>query len=143
MNPDHDRFRRSKATYPVAFFFGALRLVSLAMIEQGAAFVYPHSSDKDRVLTGRLREAQLAAISRGAGFWGGLLRSGAEGRAYLGNRGTKRFHALSCALGGEVKNTNQVRFSSLREAFEAGFGPARECTPWPRNGDVTRPQPEI
>ena len=107
------------------------RPVSLAMIEQGAAFVYPHPSDKDRELAGKLRSAQSAAIARGGGLWRGVLRSPAADQAYLGNRGTRRFHALSCPLGGEVKETNRIRFSSLREAFEAGFAPARECTPWP------------
>jgi micrococcal nuclease len=106
------------------------RLVNLAMIEQGAAFVYPHHSDTDRDLGRRLLAAQISAMKRGKGFWPGLLRSSA-GSGYLGNRNSRRFHALSCAQGRTVAKANQVRFSSLAEAFEAGFAPARECTPWP------------
>lgn len=107
------------------------RLVNLAMIEQGAAFVYPHPSDTDRDLGSRLLAAQILAMQRGDGFWPVLLRSSA-GSCYLGNRNSRRFHALSCAQGRTVGPANRVRFSSLSEAFEAGFAPARECTPWPR-----------
>ena len=106
------------------------RLVNLAMIEQGAAFVYPHTSDTDRNLGRRLLAAQITAMKRGKGFWPGLLRS-STGSGYLGNRNSRRFHALSCAQGRKVGTTNQVRFSSLAEAFGAGFAPARECTSWP------------
>ncbi len=107
------------------------RLVNLAMIEQGAAFVYPHHSDGDAELGHRLLQAQVAAMTRGKGFWPALLRSPAAGRGYLGNRNSRRFHALYCAQGRTVGTANQVRFSSLSEAFAAGFAPARECTPWP------------
>lgn len=107
------------------------RLVSLAMIEQGAAFVYPHHSDGDAELGHRLLQAQVSAMARGEGFWPALLRSAAAERGYLGNRNSRRFHALSCAQGRTVGTANQVRFSSLSEAFAAGFAPARECTPWP------------
>jgi micrococcal nuclease len=107
------------------------RLVSLAMIEQGAAFVYPHHSDRDAELGRRLLQAQVSAMARGQGFWPALLRSPDAGRGYLGNRNSRRFHALSCAQGRTVGTANQVRFSSLSEAFAAGFAPARECTPWP------------
>ena len=107
------------------------RLVNLAMIEHGAAFVYPHHADADRDLAGRLLAAQLSAMARGEGFWPGVLRSSAAGREYLGNRSSKRFHALSCPQGQKVGQTNRIRFSSLEEAFRAGFAPARECTPWP------------
>ncbi|HCU68943.1 MAG TPA: nuclease [Desulfomicrobium sp.] len=107
------------------------RLVNLAMIEQGAAFVYPHHSDGDAELGHRLLQAQVAAMTRGKGFWPALLRSAAAERGYLGNRNSRRFHALSCAQGRTVGTANQVRFSSLSEAFAAGFAPARECTPWP------------
>jgi micrococcal nuclease len=108
-----------------------VRLVNLAMIEQGAAFVYPHHSDGDAELGHRLLQAQISAMARGQGFWPALLRSPAAGRGYLGNRNSRRFHALPCAQGRAVGAANQVRFSSLEEAFAAGFAPARECTPWP------------
>ena len=107
------------------------RLVNLAMIELGAAFVYPHPSDKDSGLAKTLHAAQVAAMDRGKGFWPGLMRSRDAVQPYVGNRNSKRFHVVSCPQGRTVKSANQVRFSSLREAFAAGYAPARECTPWP------------
>ncbi len=107
------------------------RMVNLLMIEEGAAFVYPHPSDKDRELTQRLHAAQTEAMDRGAGFWPVLLRSPGAKAGYVGTKSTKRFHALSCAQGRKVGAANRVYFSSLREAFAAGYSPARECTPWP------------
>lgn len=107
------------------------RVVNLAMIEHGAAFVYPHDSDKDTALNRRLLAAQAQAMARGEGFWPEVLRSSSAGREYAGTRGSRRFHTMSCSLGRQVKAANQVHFSSLRDAFSAGYAPARECTPWP------------
>jgi micrococcal nuclease len=107
------------------------RMVNLLMIEEGAAFVYPHPSDKDRELTRRLHAAQTEAMNRGAGFWPVLLRSSGAKAAYVGTKSTRRFHALSCAQGRKIGAANREYFSSLREAFAAGYAPARECTPWP------------
>lgn len=105
--------------------------VSLLLVEAGAAFVYPHATDRDRSLAGRLLAAQVSAMNRGRGFWPALLASPAATRPYLGTVASRRFHSESCATGRRVKAANQVRFSSLREAFAAGYAPARECTPWP------------
>jgi micrococcal nuclease len=107
------------------------RVVNLMMIEQGAAFVYPHPSDKDNGLEARLRAAQRSAMDRGRGFWPAVLGSGSAPAEYVGTRSSKRFHVLSCPQGRKARAGNQVRFSSLREAFAAGYAPARECTPWP------------
>jgi micrococcal nuclease len=106
------------------------RTLSLLLVESGAAFVYPHPSDTDKGMAGRLLAAQTSAMNKGLGFWPKLLAAPAAGKAYLGTRSSRRFHALSCATGRKVKPANQVRFSSLREAFAAGYAPARECTPW-------------
>ena len=106
-------------------------MVNLLMIEGGAAFVYPHASDKDRDLTRRLRAAQTTAMDHGQGFWPTLLRSRGAKAGYMGTKSTKRFHALSCVQGRKVGAANRVYFSSLQEAFAAGYAPARECSPWP------------
>lgn len=107
------------------------RIVNLIMVEEGAAFVYPHSTDKDARLTEQLMQAQRTAMSRSTGFWRTVLRSAEAGRAYVGNKQSRRFHSLSCGMGQKMKKTNRVHFSSLQEALYAGFAPARECTPWP------------
>lgn len=108
------------------------RIVALVMVEEGAAFVYPHPSDKDGALAERLRAAQIGAMNRGEGFWPFILNMPAATKTYLGTVSSRRFHAMGCANGRKVKKNNQTIFSSLREAFAAGYAPARECTPWPK-----------
>jgi micrococcal nuclease len=107
------------------------RMVNLIMIEEGAAFVYPHPSDKDRALADRLLAAQNVAMGQGKGFWPAILSGPAAEAEYVGTKGSKRFHTLPCTQGRKVGVSNRVYFSSLREAFAAGYAPARECTPWP------------
>jgi micrococcal nuclease len=107
------------------------RIVNLLMIEHGAAFVYPHPSDKDQGLARRLLAAQITAMSRGAGFWPELLGSPGAGAGFVGTKNSRRFHVLTCRQGRTISPANRVFFSSLREAFAAGYAPARECTPWP------------
>ncbi len=107
------------------------RIVNLLMIEQGAAFVYPHPSDRDRELAGRLLAAQATAMADGLGFWPEVLDSSGSRAGFVGTKNSRRFHVLSCAQGRTISAANRVFFSSLREAFAAGYAPARECTPWP------------
>lgn len=107
------------------------RIVNVLMIEEGAAFAYPHSSDKDAALAERIQLAQRAAMSQGKGFWPRILALPQARDTYVGNKSSKRFHTATCATGRRIRSKNQVVFSSLREAFGAGFAPARDCTPWP------------
>lgn len=111
------------------------RVVNLLMIEEGAAFVYPHPSDKDRALFTRMLAAQNVAMEQGKGFWPVVLNGSAAKARYVGTKSSKRFHTLSCAQGQKVGASNRVYFSFLREAFSAGYAPARECTPWPVKTD--------
>jgi micrococcal nuclease len=105
--------------------------VNLMMVKAGAAFVYPHSSDKDKRLAIELLAAQNEAMEQGRGFWPGLLSSPRARAGFVGTKNSRRFHVLSCAQGRSISAANRVYFSSLRDAFAAGYAPARECTPWP------------
>lgn len=107
------------------------RQVNLLMVEAGAAFVYPHSSDKDRRLAIDLLAAQNEAMVQGRGFWPELLSSPRARAGFVGTKNSRRFHVLSCAQGATISAANRVYFSSLRDAFAAGYAPARECTTWP------------
>lgn len=107
------------------------RIVNLLMIEHGAAFVYPHPSDRDSELAGRLLAAQARAMAEGQGFWPEVLGSSGARAGFVGTKNSRRFHNPSCAQGRTINAANRVFFSSLREAFAAGYAPARECTPWP------------
>lgn len=110
------------------------RNLSMIMIEEGAAFVYPYSSDTDEELARQLLAAQRVAMSREQGFWRTILRVPQATNRYVGAKNSRRFHVATCSLGRRIKKSNQVFFSSLREAFTAGYSPARECTPWPVDG---------
>ncbi len=126
---DTDRYGRLVGTARLADG----RIVNLLMIEQGAAFVYPHTSDKDEALAARLLDAQIRAMAEGQGFWPEVLGSPGARAGFVGTRNSRRFHVLSCAQGRKIRAANRVWFSSLREAFAAGYAPARECTPWPED----------
>lgn len=107
------------------------RVVNMVLVEEGAAFVYPHSSDGDPEFDARLVEAQRLAMARGAGFWPRILDLPAASKRYIGTKSSRRFHTMGCAKGRIISARNRVEFSSLQEAFAAGFAPARGCTPWP------------
>lgn len=108
------------------------RNLSLLLVEQGAAFVYPHGGAEDRAIAQALLTAQRTAIKQGQGFWPTILALPVAEHTYLGTISSQRFHRTTCSLGRKVKKRNQVRFDSLATAFEAGYAPARCCTPWPR-----------
>ena len=114
-----------------AVHLGDGRNVNLLMIEAGAAFAYSHQTDKDADFAARLVQAQRLAMSQSKGFWPRILALPKAGNVYVGNKSSKRFHDETCATGRRVKPRNRIVFSSLREAFAAGFSPARACTPWP------------
>lgn len=108
------------------------RIVALVLIQEGAAFVFPHASDQDKVFAQDLLAAQVSAMNRGQGFWPKILSLPIAQHAYLGTISSKRFHTTTCATGRKVKKRNQVRFFNLQEAFAKGYAPARCCTPWPK-----------
>lgn len=109
------------------------RNVALVLVQEGAAFVYPHTSDKDMDFAQDLLAAQVTAMNRGLGFWPKILSLPVAQHTYLGTISSKRFHTTTCASGLKVKKQNQVRFLTLREAFAKGYAPARCCTPWPKD----------
>lgn len=106
------------------------KLLSEELLHKGLVFYYPHPEQKEKYAK-QLLEAQKQAMNQNRGFWPRIL-SGAQAReAYVGNKRSKRFHTLDCGFGQRISAQNQVYFSSLRDAFYAGYAPGRKCTPWP------------
>jgi micrococcal nuclease len=105
--------------------------LNLLMVEAGAAFAYPHRADRDSGLAERILAAQREAIRQGRGFWPRILGASPAPGGYVGSKSSLRFHRPSCPNAGKIKRSNRISFSTLRQAFEAGYAPARECTPWP------------
>lgn len=102
------------------------------LVREGLAFVYTHE-DLDPGEVTRLVVAQREAMDAGVGFWPVVLRR--EGAApCLGNRHTLRFFPARCAMGKKISVKNRVVFATLKDAFWAGFSPARPCGFWPEAG---------
>ncbi|MBX6422473.1 thermonuclease family protein [Thermosulfurimonas sp. F29] len=100
------------------------RLVSEVLVSEGLAMVcyYPGASRYYR----KLLAIQRRALREERGLFGTLDR----GRGpYIGNIRSRRFHRKDCP---EARHIRRRRiFKSLREAFWAGYCPARGCRPWP------------
>jgi len=75
----------------------------------------------------RLLRAQRAALEEKKGLWGLLQET--PGLRYAGSRRSRRFHLASCPEARRIAPANRVTFFSLREAFHAGYAPARDCLP--------------
>ena len=110
-------------------------MVNEALVRRGYAYYYPHR-DHTPSLTVRLVRAQREAMGQGAGFWPVILSLPRAGEAYTGNLRSRRFHGRDCPNVAGISFANRKEFPSLRHAFEAGFAPARECTPWPLQGEI-------
>jgi micrococcal nuclease len=124
---ERDRFGRIVARVSLPGGLGLSRF----MVEQGAAFCYPHPDQHDPALMRDLLGLQRTAIRRGAGFWPRVLSVATPAEGLIGNSRSKRFHRPRCRYGKRTGGRNRGRFSSLRDAFAAGYAPCRKCTPWP------------
>ncbi|MFO7801732.1 MAG: thermonuclease family protein [Desulfovermiculus sp.] len=111
--------------------------VGKALVAGGAAFVYP-SSEKNPTPDTRLLSAQRRAMERKLGFWKTLLSLPRAGDIYIGNQRSKKFHSRGCSFGQSIYADNRRPFTTLEQAFYAGYAPGRCCTPWPSRVDVQK-----
>ncbi len=131
---DRDRYGRLVAEVRLA----SGKSFNETMLREGLAIVYWHKKLPE-AFGKRLLKAQKEAISRRSGNWDGVLGTASSRETFVGNRNSLRFFSKDCEGLRRVSRRNRVRFSSLEEAFEKGFYPARECGIWPaRNGGRKR-----
>ncbi len=100
-------------------------LVNAELVRQGLARVYfitPNLRYQKVLLT-----AQQEAIAARRGVWQHLLKQ--DEAFYLGNRHSLRLHRPQCPLAAKMAKANQVRFTSLKEAYLQGYSPCRSCKP--------------
>jgi endonuclease YncB( thermonuclease family) len=100
-------------------------LVNAELVRRGLARVYfiaPNLRYRDELLA-----AQREAIQAQRGVWQKLLKQ--DELSYLGNRNTLRLHRPKCPQGAQMARANQVRFTSLKEAYLLGYSPCRSCKP--------------
>lgn len=105
-----------------------------ALVDQGAAFYYPHV-DLGPDLQERLSALQADAIKDRRGFWEYILSLPIATQPYIGNRETLRFFPADCVWAQQIKPRNRVNFGTLMDAFLAGYAPARVCQFWPPERD--------
>ncbi len=63
------------------------------------------------------------------GFITVSLPSKTSKNIYIGHKGTKKFHLLSCKWAGKIKPENRVEFSTRQEAIDKGYIPCKVCKP--------------
>ena len=100
-------------------------LVNAELVRQGLARVYfitPNLRYQKVLLT-----AQQEAIQAQRGVWQQALKQ--DEPFYLGNRHSLRLHRPKCPLAAPMSKANQVRFTSLKEAYLQGYSPCRSCKP--------------
>jgi micrococcal nuclease len=123
---EYDRLRYDHYGRLLAYLFlPDHTLVNAELVRRGLARVYFISPNlryqKD------LLAAQQEAIGAQRGVWQQLLKQ--DEPNYLGNRNTLRLHRPKCSLTANMAKTNQVRFTSLKEAYLQGYSPCRSCKP--------------
>lgn len=106
------------------------RFLNSWLIRQGAAFFYPHPR-QDQPHEAELLRSQQRAMRERRGFWGRILTMPRAREPYIGNSNSLRFHTMECSYGRRINPDNHRKFSNLRQAFDAGYAPCRNCTPWP------------
>jgi len=123
---EYDRLRYDHYGRLLAYLFLPNHtLVNAELVRQGLARVYliaPNLGHREELLA-----AQREAIEARRGIWQKLLQQ--DEPYYLGNKNSLRLHRPKCPLAAKMARANQVRFTSLKEAYLQGYSPCRSCKP--------------
>jgi endonuclease YncB( thermonuclease family) len=98
--------------------------VNRELLARGYGYFYPTAipGKYDHLLL----KTQRTAMAAGIGIWK-KWRQPVNGAGYIGNRRSRRFHRVNCRDGKKISRKHRRRFTSMWEAFEAGFAPAKGC----------------
>ncbi|RTZ98545.1 MAG: hypothetical protein DSY89_09530 [Deltaproteobacteria bacterium] len=99
-------------------------LVSQQLILKGYGYFYPVA--RPGKYDKRLLKAQRQAMSAKTGIWRKWREPG-NGRGYIGNRRSRRFHRVDCRDGKKISRKNRCHFDTMWDAFQAGYAPAKGC----------------
>jgi micrococcal nuclease len=123
---EYDRLRYDRYGRLLAYLFlPDHTLVNAELVRLGLARVYlisPNLRYQKELLV-----AQQEAIGAQRGVWRQLLQP--DEPFYLGNRRSLRLHRPKCPLAASMAKANQVRFTSLKDAYLQGYSPCRSCKP--------------
>ncbi len=111
--------------------------VAEIMVRKGCAWYYPHM-DQPMGFGPELLMAQQEAMESGAGMWGKFLPWARKRGPVVGNRRSWRFFPEQSPEVARISPHNRLRFSSMEEAFRAGFAPARGLGLWPAFSDIEK-----
>jgi micrococcal nuclease len=98
--------------------------INQKMLEQGWAYCLfnpPNLRFHDLFL-----KAQRLAMQGQQGLWCGWE---VKTLNLVGSKRSKRFHREACPFGAQIGKSNRIFFSSLWEAFWAGYAPCKKCFP--------------
>lgn len=98
--------------------------INQKMLEQGWAYCLfnpPNLRFHDLFL-----KAQRLAMQGQQGMWCGWELKTLN---LVGSKRSKRFHREACPFGAQIGKSNRIFFSSLWEAFWAGYAPCKKCFP--------------
>ena len=73
-----------------------------------------------------LLRLQREAMAKRVGLWRGFPD---QRGTYVGNGRSKRFHQANCPFGKMISPKNRVVFKTKYDAFWAGYGPCKRCSP--------------
>jgi micrococcal nuclease len=123
---EYDQLRYDQYGRLLAYLFlPENTMVNAELVRQGLARVYFHAPNfryRDA-----LQAAQGEALEARRGLW--QKRIDQDEPYYLGNRNSLRVHRPGCPLGKKTAPANQVRITSLKEAYLQGYSPCRSCKP--------------
>jgi micrococcal nuclease len=96
--------------------------VNVEMVANGVAYFLSGTVNKEYARL--LLTAQRRAMSARKGMWRNLNESK---QRYIGNHRSVRFHLKTCPFAKKTKEQNRIYFNSSRDAFWAGYAPAKKC----------------
>jgi endonuclease YncB( thermonuclease family) len=120
---EFDSERRDRYGRLLAYVFLADgTFVNVEMVANGVAYFLPETVNKEYARL--LLTAQRKAMSARKGMWRDLNENT---QRYIGNRRSVRFHLKTCPFAKKIKEQNRIYFNSSRDAFWAGYAPAKGC----------------
>jgi len=96
--------------------------VNAQLVQNGFAYyLYRSANIKYQSI---LLKTQQKAMKSQKGIW---YNWRVKRDVYIGNRRSRRFHLSTCPFAQKIKLKNRVEFSSMWDAYWAGYAPARKC----------------
>jgi endonuclease YncB( thermonuclease family) len=123
---EYDREKRDRHGRLLAYVF--LKngdMVNALLVRNGLAHVM--FNDRDLKYRDLLLNCQRKAMREKIGIWSISVKR--EGREYLGNKYSYRFHLSECRFAKKISQSNLVRFASRYDSFWEGYSPCKKCRP--------------